>query len=214
MNKLIVMIGVLCLLSGSASAVLIGTFVEARQDGSNLSQPLDWDDESIDNWNFKHHHSVNQPTFPLIGGDEYFIMSYNARTGGDEQAPMITITETGLTEGPYDVYLVYYDSAGYSGWEPGSTIQAALSGQTLMTFDETTGTDTGYTNPAWTASHLREVFLGQTGVTTSIAVDVDDVSGLGADSMWEGISYVLVPEPVTLGFLAIGGLAVLSRRSR
>ena len=85
----------------------------------------------------------------------------------------------------------------------------------MTTYDHTNGTDLGEEMPMWSgATELREVYLGTTGVTTSISVDVDDVAGAGFRTAWEGISYVAVPEPMTLSVLAIGALAMLAGRRR
>lgn len=211
----ILVVCVLLLVAGVANAGHTGTFVEAQSDGSNLSAPLDWDTETVDNWNYKEYHGTTPPLLGTLGGDPYSIMSYNDQNGKDESCPVITITESGLASSAYDVYFQYWDSEGYGGsggWY--MRIQAGLSGGPLATYDHLTGTDLGEDMPMWSGQNLREVFLGTTGVTTSISVDVDDVSGGGFRSMWEGFSYVAVPEPMTISVLALGALAILVGRRR
>ena len=84
-----------------------------------------------------------------------------------------------------------------------------------MTYDHTNGTDLGEEMPMWAgATELREVYIGTTAATTSISIDVDDITGAGFRSFWEGFSYVAVPEPITMSLLAIGGLLALVSRRR
>ena len=129
---------------------------------------------------------------------------------------MLTTTVSGLASGGYDIYLVYrtWNYPGYYGW---GEIQAAISGQPLVQYDETSGTDTGYSS--WAGyEYIRQVKLGTLSGITSFSVDVDDTPAVNGDTVYSGVAYEqVIPEPSALLALGIGlagltGFAVRKRK--
>ncbi|MFP4353640.1 MAG: PEP-CTERM sorting domain-containing protein [Phycisphaerae bacterium] len=87
-------------------------------------------------------------------------------------------------------------------------------------FDELAYTKDDLAATTWSEFNLATASLVSDGATTTLA-DMDDITGMGlAISPSGGNIYVntfeayAVPEPASMGLLAVGGLAVLRRRRR
>ena len=123
-----------------------------------------------------------------------------------EDSPLLTTTVSGLANGTYDVYAIYWSHTEATQWQ----IQAAISGNPLVTYGWDSGTATGATNDGGVV-YERQVLLGQATVTSgSFAVQIDDVPGFGnGRARYDGVAYELIPEPGTLALLATGLIGLL-----
>jgi hypothetical protein len=176
------------------NAALIGTAVDATLDNTGPASAIISPESDTD-----HHWTLDTSrTGPL--GNTVFVSQSSA-----ENSPVLTTTVTGLSQGTYDVYLLYSakEDLGAS-W----SVSAALSGGTLVNYDVDDGTASGYDfDNAYGTVFGRQVLLGRvTG--TSFAVDVDDVSL--RRSWHDGVAYNAVPEPGTIVLLATGLLGLLA----
>lgn len=135
------------------------------------------------------------------------LTSQGGQGAGYENSPLLTTTVSGLANGAYNVYAVYWTN-DVGNW----TIQAAISGQTLATYNSSNGTEVGSgNNGGWIE---RRALLGTVNVTAgSLAVDIDDFTTGGEGdfrSWYDGIAYQAVPEPSTVILLATGMLGLLA----
>lgn len=199
---------VLCVLSaGFADAALIGTYVDATPGVNTLSgaafSTIAARSDTDNLWT------------PYAGFGFGRSDTMTASQGsGSEDAPMLTTTVTGLANGSYNVYVVY-ETKSDANW----LVQAAISGQSLVTYDKTNGTATGTT---WESGSTIEMqaLLGTVAVTDgSFAVNIDDWAGgpQSPDRTWyDGVSYEVVPEPSTIALLITGlfGLLAYAWRKR
>ncbi len=117
-----------------------------------------------------------------------------------EPAPTITTTVDGLEAGTYEVYLMFN---GYDG----ASIQAGISGASLEVCTFSNSTNTGYVPFGGFA--LLEHYLG-TVSGTSFSIDI---APHGPESYYAGLSYVAVPETLTMVLLSLGGLLLRRRKA-
>jgi hypothetical protein len=138
-------------------------------------------------------------------------------TGG-ENAPELTTTVTGLSSGTYDVYVLYWTFLGSPATDQG--IAAALGADPLVEYWRADGSSfsTGIKHPDDTTTELYEVKLGTfTGNSFTVRVDHagSSPSGVSDERTWyDGVAYVLVPEPTSTLLFGVGGLILWLRRRR
>jgi len=126
-----------------------------------------------------------------------------------ETVPIITTTVTGLPANNYDVYVLYW-SVNNADW----SIRAKLSTDaSFVEYDDgahagfVAGTDTGISVGT---VDLYEAKIG-TVTGTSFAVDVLNTT-LASRTWYDGVAFVALPEPASLGLFAAGGLLLIRRR--
>ncbi|NLX20500.1 MAG: hypothetical protein GXY55_02355 [Phycisphaerae bacterium] len=172
-------------IAGMASAAVTGTYMPATPANTGPAEaitldPSQWANGGDNLWAVCNvwDSSLGLDSFSAIG----------------EPAPTITTTVTGLDPaGMYDVYLLFnaYD---------GASIQGAIAGNALELCTFANSTNTGFV--PFTGFALLEHRLG-TVSGSSFAVDI---APHGPESYYVGLSYVAVPEPVSLVLLALGAL--------
>jgi hypothetical protein len=197
------MVGLIVVLSiRVASASITGTYVDATAGNTQAVGGGDW----ISNGDEAGHWRYYTGWSDMENGDVFI-------TDVALSIPEIYTTVTGLPQGTYDVYVVYWS------WIPGDgkasnlyAVQAKLgSGGTYQMFDEVNGTPTGKTGVGG-ALWEYEGYLGQvTG--TSFDVYVSPYGALDRNT-YDGVSYTAVPEPATLGLISLGLVGIIRRRNR
>jgi hypothetical protein len=185
------------LLAGSANADLVGTYVDATASNTAPGSALLGPNVDTDNlWWTAPLPGVRNDTVLISQGGVY------------EDAPTLTTTVSGLANGVYDVYAVYWANPG-GDWG----VQAAISGSSLVTYDGSNGTPTGNMRDNL---QERQASLGQVNVIAgSFSVNIDDRAGLsGSDyrSWYDGVSYQAVasPEPSTMALIVTGLVSLLA----
>jgi hypothetical protein len=128
---------------------------------------------------------------------------------GDDAAPGLTTTISGLASGQYDVYVFYISRASNSSDVNLGSMRAALHGGDTSTI-YTGANDTVQMNGALYA--LSAVQIGTTAAgVTDFSVDVANAF---TRQNYVGVGYITVPEPGSLALLGLGGLALGIRRRR
>jgi len=117
-----------------------------------------------------------------------------------ENAPAITTTVDGLD--PSKTYQVYLRFIAYDG----ASILGGLSGNPLDLCAFSNSINTGYVPMPGFA--LLEHSLGTVSGSSSLSVDI---APHGPESYYAGLSYVEVPEPMTLLLLTLGALPLRRR---
>ncbi len=117
-----------------------------------------------------------------------------------EDAPTITTTVEGLD--PSKTYEVFLRFIAYNG----ASIQGGLSGNPLELCTYLNSLDTGYI--PMSGFSLLEHSLG-TVSGSSFSVEI---APFGPESYYAGLSYIEIPEPMTLVLLSMGGLLLRRRR--
>ncbi len=96
--------------------------------------------------------------------------------------------------------LSYYDSHRQGDSGPGDTLTASIAGATLTTTPDLTWNQRTLQFTASSTSEQLTFTHGLIGGDRSVAFD--------------GVAITLIPEPASLGLLALGGVALLARRRR
>ncbi len=194
-TKIKVLLGVCALLlfAGVANADFIGTYVDADPSNTTPSTAFSVTESDTDNlWHLD--------TSRTYGGNGNVLAS-NTWT---ETSPMLTTTVSGLANGKYDVYAVYWRHTS-DFW----CIDAGLEGGSMIACDST-GTPTG--NPGDADKVQYSILLGQANVTGgSFAVNVTDHAN-AVRGWYDGVSYQesVVPEPSAVVMIFIGLLGLLA----
>jgi len=136
----------------------------------------------------------------LVGGSDnlWYLRSYGTygktvfQADAPENPPKLTTTITGLDKNKtYNVYVIFHGKKDASSdWQ----IQAALSGQTLATYNN----DSGYATDYYSSGiYGRQVWLATVSDVNSVAVDIDDgVDGsLDKRTWYDGLAFEEVRKP-------------------
>jgi hypothetical protein len=181
---------VLALVAGAANADIIGTYVDADQSNTTPGTAFSVTEDDYDNlWHVDASRSYCE------NGD---VMVSNTAT---ESSPSLTTTVTGLANGNYNVYAVYWRHST-DFW----CIDAGLVGGATIVCDSD-GTPTG-NNTIDKMEYFK--LLGQAQVTDgSFVVNVAEHAG-GANRAWyDGVSYQrVVPEPSAVALVVMGALSL------
>jgi len=198
-NKWLGMMVGLCLaafVAATAGADIIGTYVDATTTNTTPGSAFSGTESDTDNlWYVDTSRSYCRNADVIVE---------NTAT---ETAPMLTTTVSGLANGTYDVYAVFWTHIEMS-WAIDARITGAAE---FVACNQWNGTPTGVAT-----SDKVEMYqlLGQAVVTDgSLSVDVQQRAGY-ARGWYDGISFQPVPEPATMGLLAAGALGMLIRRKR
>jgi hypothetical protein len=177
---------VLALVAGVANAGFIGTYVDATMENTEPSSAFSVTDSDTDNlW-----YLDTSRTYCEFG--TVMVTQSDAET-----APMLTTTVSGLANGAYSVYAVYWTHT-----DQAFAVDAAIAGGTTVACNLWTGTATGTSTEDKTQMYA---LLGQANVTDgSFAVTIVERDG-NSRGWYDGVSYQAVPEPSTIT-LAIAGL--------
>jgi hypothetical protein len=117
----------------------------------------------------------------------------------------------------YNVYVVYHSSPGAVGGG-NHGVSAAITGQSLVDYDNTNGIDSGIDliNPSTQLDTTGNVFyalLGQVTGVTSVSIDVQHQGAAAyAQTFYDGVLVEVVPEPASVLLMGMGGLMMLRRR--
>lgn len=160
-------------------------------------------------------------------GDTAFTANDNNANPG-EDAPELRTTLTGLTDGQqYNLY-AYFWATGTSGnadWD----LAAGLTSGSLTDYKPSSGNATDISSVT-VADHFTDGtliveqsnrYLYQADLGTAVAdatgnmvIYLDDVTGNDDRTWYDGVGYEAVPEPATLGLVAVFGGGVLFIRRR
>jgi hypothetical protein len=190
---------VVALTAITARADIIGTYVDATT--SNTGPSSAFSATELDNDNLWH---LDTSRDYARGGNVFVTQS------SDETAPAITTTVSGLANGVYDVYAVFWTHTAQA-WG----FDASLVGGPVVPCTQYTGTPTGVA----TSDKIEQyMLLGQADVTDgSFAVSVVERDGYSR-SWYDGLSFAAqeVPEPSTISLVVIGlfGLLAYAWRKR
>lgn len=139
-------------------------------------------------------------------------------TGGYQGQPStsneIIMTISGLTATmSYDIYVQFgVNDTGGGGQQ---NIDAGFASGSLTTLTEAGATDTDAGLVLGGTWEARERFLGTAVADGSGEIDVFVDYATGAErTVFNGLSYVAVPEPSAIALLGLGGLAFFGRRRR
>lgn len=189
---------VLAIAAGVANADVVGTYVDATLSNTELVSDIVATGAENDADNLWYHRAQSGAE-----GDTIIVSQGNA-----EDSPMLTTTVSGVENGLYNVYVVYWThTAGNRDWN----VQAAVAGSTPATYNKTNGTLTG---SAFGDIGQRQALIGQVNVTDgAFSVNIDDWAGPRPGvsdyrTWYDGISYMAVPEPSSIA-LVLTGLAGL-----
>jgi len=212
--SLVIILGVTLGVTAAGYADITGTYVDATigpDPGSGNTTSADPGDSSA--W-LGGNSSTDNKWWQRLGlgatmNDTIFV------SGRYDYAPMLKMTLTGLTVGQeYEIRVIWHDHA--------TTVEmhllAGFSPDALTQYDGCDATRTGLTS----GSEIQvETLLGTAIADGSgeITVYIDDVKPVSPSirdqrTRFDGLSYVLVPEPGTLSLLAVGGLVALRRRKK
>ena len=220
------------LLLGSQAARAAVTYVDATSgaggnttlsDGSTFAPPLNGTTGQDDNW--------EQRTVFGSGGNIYESAGEGTAT---ENAPELRTTLGGLTAGQeYRVYALFWDPTSTTedwnlraGFAAGSltlfsaadaTAEPALTGAVAAPLASTLTYDTAPTifsegGRALLAADVGTAFADANG---QLAVFLDDLGAPGTVNLrtwYDGVAVEVVPEPSSLGLLALAGLLAARRR--
>ncbi|MBN1553727.1 MAG: PEP-CTERM sorting domain-containing protein [Phycisphaerae bacterium] len=198
-------------LAVAANAAMIGTYVDA--DGgtggntvnNSTGDPDDWwtteNSDSDDLWAYREKPAYRDGDFYECSGTNY------------EDAPMIKTTISGLTAGTsYEIRVIYASETKLTtDW----IIAAGLSAGSLTRYQWGDGVseETGVEIESGVAE--MQVLIGTVVAsvegTISAYIDMPDAEGR---CDYDGVTYLEVPEPATMGLLTLGGLGMLIRRKR
>ena len=160
------------------------------------------------------------------GATSYTANDNNANPG--EDAPELRTTITGLTDGQeYNLYAYFWAAtpSGNGDWDlaAGFALDALTAYKpTLLNATDISGVtvaDHFTVGTVMVVESDRELYqadLGSVvvGSSESISIYLDDVTGNDDRSWYDGVGYEAIPEPATLGMVALfgGGLLVIRRR--
>ncbi len=183
---------------GSANAGFIGTYVDATPTNTTPST-----------------------AFVAGGGDDYdnlwanridcgeLSTVFESNGHGTEDCPALTTTVSGLANGSYQVYAVYWGNTDPNADWP---IQAAISGNSLVTYSQATGPGIATGTVSGTLAEY-EAPLGIVDVSNgSFSVTVDDGGSGSQRTRYDGVSYheVATPEPGTCVILITAAFSLLA----
>jgi hypothetical protein len=182
---------VLALVAGGANADLIGTYVDADQSNTTPGTAFSVTESDTDNlWHLDASRSYCQNGNVIV-----------AQTDA-EDPPMLTTTVSGVANGTYNVYAVYWRHTVDQFW----AIDAGLQGGSMLVCDST-GIPTGNSTPD---KQQCSMLLGQAIVTSgSFAVNIAERPD-ASRGWYDGISYQAVPEPSAIAFMVTGLLGLLA----
>jgi hypothetical protein len=202
----VVMVGAAAVVANAEA--MVGTYVDATTSNTGPASAFSvTQSDTDDQWFVDTSRTYCEGGAVIVsqGGKP---MNDNIEPDVFEDAPLLTTTVTGLANGAYDAYLVYWAKGDW-------TLQAAISGQSLATYDVSSGTEVGDNGTG--AIFKRQVLLGTVSVTNGeLKVDVDDYiaqPSVGDFRAWyDGVAYMAqpVPEPGTIALLASGLIGLLA----
>jgi len=215
----VVLVVVISVCTTSVSAVIVGTYVDADALGptpnttpSSAFSPTYAGLFNDGLWDQRYNIGLDDTGTPGSGATNDVMEAGPSSAGpfGNDPVPVITTTVTGLPASNYYIYAVYASLAnGVNHWG----IRAGISGNTLVSYNDLNGTDTGILEG--TGVHVYQVLLGIAS-GTSISVDVSNsLNAIDERAWYEGIAYAEVPEPSSAGvILVLGALLLTLRRWR
>ena len=197
---------VMVLAAGSANAGTIpGTYVDATLSNTTPGSAIRTD-TNLDTDNLWYVYQGR----PFGESGTILDSQGNGRTGDAEDCPMLTTSVSGVANGTYNVYAIYW-TIPYATTSAHWQIQAAIAGNSLATYTENNGTFTGLSVTSGADTwYERYALLGQTSVTSgSLAVNINDFAGPptsggpDARSWYDGVSYEAVasPEPSSMALI-------------
>jgi hypothetical protein len=203
--------------ANTAFADMIGAYVEAEGGaGGNSVNAADGDDG---NW-YSYTNSSTDNYWCLRTGQSGYGDNdvFEADGTSNENVPTIKTTITGLTPGlTYELRVIYAsENVSTTDWDIG----AGLAADSLTTYHWGDGVseETGLVLEDRGNNDLvlqMQILLG-TAVASSageISAFVDKITS-GGRARYDGLTYLEVPEPATIGLLAVGGALAVFRRKR
>ena len=185
------------LLVSPASAAMIGTFVDATAANTTaLDGSVAISSDSADQYNglWWERNGWGQDDTSILEGRRV------------DPIDLKTVITGLIADQEYDIYVLY------SGWSLSASPKAGLTAGSLAPASDSTVLnitgDDGYSDFG-----IIEALIGRTTADGAgeIVVYLDGASAT-ARTWYDGVSYAAVPEPATLGLLALGAMALLGRR--
>jgi hypothetical protein len=193
---------VVCLASSIVNADIIGTYVDANLSNTTPVSAITETDSDTDNlW---RHRIYAGPMDGTLFGSQAVA----------ENSPTLTTTVSGLAEGVYDVYVLFWDKTGSSDVQNNRwAVEAGIGNGALSIYSEYNSTLTGITADA--DKQQYQGYLGQATITNgTLAVTIDDGVGANFNRAWyDGVSYDFVravPEPSAFVVMFTGLLGLLA----
>ncbi len=189
-----------CAMAASvANADIVGTYVDATLSNTTPGSAITAVDDGQDTDNLWFVRARTEPT-------NWDVLVSNSPT---EDSPALTTTVSGVANGSYNVYAVYWVGTNE---EQDWNIQAGLAGGSLSVFGEDVGSATGFVVDD---KQQRQALIGQVSVTNgSFAVTIDDGGRMTElvdyRSWYDGVSYEPVPEPSLFVLTLTGMLGLLA----
>lgn len=217
LGMMMVMLGLAAMVS-TASAAMIGTYVDAN--GGSGGNTVNASTGSADDW-WTTTNSDTDGLWVERYDSEYGEGDFLEATGTNyENVPTIKTTISGLTPGKsYELRVIYASEnetrpGRYTDW----VISTGLAADALTTYFWNDGA--GNNEPtgvmlAGGAIYQMQVLLGTVVADASGEISAFvDMNNAEGRCRWDGVTYLEVPEPATMGLLTLGGLGMLIRRKR
>ena len=207
--------------AASAPAAIIGTYVDAKPSGTaaawaspNTSPSgafaFSYTGDSGDGfWDDRTGFGLDSNG--TLSGTRNIL---EAGTSNVETLPTITTTVSGLALQRYDVYVLYWSTPTTADWSVRAKLSTAAS---FVEYDRsgtlgTAGTDTSINGAGL---NLYEAYIGTTATVTSFSVNLLNSTStdfVNNRTWYDGVAYVELPEPASLGLMGVGGMLLLRRR--